>query len=156
MTDDTFTRRTTLARLGSVVLAAAGGGSLLTDEASEGNLAVESGAVSCVLTPELSEGALGVDEGRRAQGGGAALTPTPRPPSAHFRHGGCRRTCHCGTAGVHDRRGGRSEAVSSANRDSARPFPPGVGRISAHSFHTSLTTAAVGPVAAGHLPRLGA
>jgi hypothetical protein len=68
MTDDTFTRRTTLARLGSIVLAAAGGGSLLTDEASEGNLAVESGAVSCVLTHELSEGALGVDEGRRAQG----------------------------------------------------------------------------------------
>jgi protocatechuate 3,4-dioxygenase beta subunit len=56
MTDDTFTRRTTLAKLGGVVLAAAGGGSLLADEASGGNRAVESGAVACVLTPELTEG----------------------------------------------------------------------------------------------------
>ena len=56
MTDDTFTRRTTLAKFGSVVLAAAGGGALLADEASGGNLAVASGAVSCVLTPELTEG----------------------------------------------------------------------------------------------------
>ena len=56
MTDDTFTRRTSLARLGGVVLAAAGGGALIAGEASGGNLAVESGAVSCVLTPELTEG----------------------------------------------------------------------------------------------------
>jgi protocatechuate 3,4-dioxygenase beta subunit len=56
MTDDTFTRRTTLAKLGGVVLAAAGGGSLLAGEASGGNRAVESGAVACVLTPELTEG----------------------------------------------------------------------------------------------------
>jgi hypothetical protein len=38
------------------VLAAAGGGSLLPDEASGGNRAVETGAVACVLTPELTEG----------------------------------------------------------------------------------------------------
>jgi protocatechuate 3,4-dioxygenase beta subunit len=56
MTDDTFTRRRTLAKLGSVVLAAAGGGSLLADDASGGNRAVETGAVACVLTPELTEG----------------------------------------------------------------------------------------------------
>jgi protocatechuate 3,4-dioxygenase beta subunit len=56
MTDDTFTRRTTLAKLGGAVLAAAGGGSLLAGEASGGNRAVESGAVACVLTPELTEG----------------------------------------------------------------------------------------------------
>jgi protocatechuate 3,4-dioxygenase beta subunit len=56
MTDHTFTRRTTLAKLSSVVLAAAGGRALLADEASGGNRAVESGAVACVLTPELTEG----------------------------------------------------------------------------------------------------
>ncbi len=56
MTDGTFTRRMTLAKLGGVVLAAAGGGSLLAGEASGGNRAVESGAVACVLTPELTEG----------------------------------------------------------------------------------------------------
>jgi protocatechuate 3,4-dioxygenase beta subunit len=56
MTDNTFTRRTTLAKLGSVVLAAAGGRALLVDEASAGNRAVETGAVACVLTPELTEG----------------------------------------------------------------------------------------------------
>ncbi len=56
MTDDTFTRRTSLAKLGGVVLAAAGGGALVTDGASGGNLAVARGAVSCVLTPELTEG----------------------------------------------------------------------------------------------------
>lgn len=56
MTDDTYTRRTTLAKLGGVVLAAAGGTVLLAGEASGGNKAVESGAVACVLTPELTEG----------------------------------------------------------------------------------------------------
>jgi protocatechuate 3,4-dioxygenase beta subunit len=56
MTENTFTRRTTLAKLGSVVLAAAGGRALLADEAEGGNRAVETGAVSCVLTPELTEG----------------------------------------------------------------------------------------------------
>ena len=56
MTDPTFSRRATLAKLGSAVLAAAGGGSLLTGEAEGGNRAVETGAVQCVLTPELTEG----------------------------------------------------------------------------------------------------
>src|SRR4051795_1575713 len=56
MTDHTFTRRSTLARFGGLVAAAAGGRALLTDDAEGGNLAVESGAVSCVLTPELTEG----------------------------------------------------------------------------------------------------
>ncbi len=56
MTEDTFTRRMTLTKLGGVVLAAAGGSSLLAGEASGGNRAVESGAVACVLTPELTEG----------------------------------------------------------------------------------------------------
>src|SRR3954466_12575814 len=56
MTDHTFTRRSTLARFGGLVAAAAGGRALLTDDAAGGNLAVESGAVSCVLPPELTEG----------------------------------------------------------------------------------------------------
>jgi protocatechuate 3,4-dioxygenase beta subunit len=56
MSDHTFTRRSTLARFGGLVAAAAGGRALLTDDAAGGNLAVESGAVSCVLTPELTEG----------------------------------------------------------------------------------------------------
>jgi protocatechuate 3,4-dioxygenase beta subunit len=56
MTEDTFTRRTTLAKLGGALLAAAGGGSLLASEAAGGNRAVETGAVQCVLTPELTEG----------------------------------------------------------------------------------------------------
>jgi len=56
MTDHTFTRRSTLAKFGGLVAAAAGGRALLTDDAAGGNLAVESGAVSCVLTPELTEG----------------------------------------------------------------------------------------------------
>jgi protocatechuate 3,4-dioxygenase beta subunit len=56
MTDHTFTRRSTLAKFGGLVAAAAGGRALLTDDAGGGNLAVASGAVSCVLTPELTEG----------------------------------------------------------------------------------------------------
>jgi protocatechuate 3,4-dioxygenase beta subunit len=53
--DDTTTRRGSLARLGGLLVAAVGGGTLL-DNASAGNRAIESGAVSCVLTPELTEG----------------------------------------------------------------------------------------------------
>jgi len=53
--DDTTTRRGSLARLGGFLVAAVGGGTLL-DDASAGNRAIESGAVSCVLTPELTEG----------------------------------------------------------------------------------------------------
>jgi protocatechuate 3,4-dioxygenase beta subunit len=56
MTDRTFTRRTTLAKLGGLVVAAAGGRALIPGEAAGGNRAVESGAVACVLTPELTEG----------------------------------------------------------------------------------------------------
>jgi protocatechuate 3,4-dioxygenase beta subunit len=56
MSDHTFTRRSSLARLGGIVAAAAGGRALRSDDAVGGNLAVESGAVSCVLTPELTEG----------------------------------------------------------------------------------------------------
>jgi protocatechuate 3,4-dioxygenase beta subunit len=61
MTENTFTRRTTLAKLGGVVLAAAGGRALLADGAQGGNRAVETGAVSCVLTPELTEGPYYID-----------------------------------------------------------------------------------------------
>ena len=56
MSDHTFTRRSSLARFGGIVAAAAGGRVLLADDAAGGNLAVESGAVACVLTPELTEG----------------------------------------------------------------------------------------------------
>jgi protocatechuate 3,4-dioxygenase beta subunit len=56
MTELTFTRRTTLAKFGGVVLAAAGGRALLAHQAEGGNRAVETGAVQCVLTPELTEG----------------------------------------------------------------------------------------------------
>jgi protocatechuate 3,4-dioxygenase beta subunit len=56
ITENTFTRRSTLAKLGGVVLAAAGGRALLADDARGGNRAIETGAVQCVLTPELTEG----------------------------------------------------------------------------------------------------
>ena len=54
--EDPVTRRGSLARLGGLIAAAAGGGALLGDPAEGGNKAVESGAVQCVLTPELTEG----------------------------------------------------------------------------------------------------
>src|SRR5437773_8308412 len=56
MENDRFTRRSSLAKLGGLVVAAIGGGALVSSEAEGGNKAVESGAVSCVLTPELTEG----------------------------------------------------------------------------------------------------
>jgi protocatechuate 3,4-dioxygenase beta subunit len=56
METDRFTRRSSLARLGGLVVAGLGGGALTSAEAEGGNKAVESGAVSCVLTPELTEG----------------------------------------------------------------------------------------------------
>jgi len=56
MTDDTFTRRSTLARFGGLLAAAVGGRALLPGAAEGGNLAVETGAVSCVLSPEMTEG----------------------------------------------------------------------------------------------------
>jgi protocatechuate 3,4-dioxygenase beta subunit len=55
--DEPITRRGSLAKLGGVVLAAAGGNALLGATGAEGgNKAVETGAVQCVLTPELTEG----------------------------------------------------------------------------------------------------
>lgn len=57
MSPERFTRRGSLARLGGLVAAAAGGRALLdTAEAAAGNKAVASGLVTCVLTPELTEG----------------------------------------------------------------------------------------------------
>jgi hypothetical protein len=56
MSDEAFTRRTTLAKLGGAVLSAVGGGSFLAGEASGGNRAVEPGQVACVLAPQLTEG----------------------------------------------------------------------------------------------------
>jgi len=50
-----FTRKGSLARLGGLIVAAAGGEALLGDTSS-GNAAIETGAVQCVLTPELTEG----------------------------------------------------------------------------------------------------
>jgi protocatechuate 3,4-dioxygenase beta subunit len=61
MTEKTFTRRTTLAKLGGVLLAAAGGRALIAPDAEGGNRAVETGAVQCVLTPELTEGPYYID-----------------------------------------------------------------------------------------------
>jgi protocatechuate 3,4-dioxygenase beta subunit len=52
---DRLTRRGSLARLGTLVIAAAGG-RLLVHEPQAGNAAIETGAVQCVLTPELTEG----------------------------------------------------------------------------------------------------
>jgi protocatechuate 3,4-dioxygenase beta subunit len=52
---DRFTRRGSLARLGGLLVTAAGGGALLAESPS-GNAALETGAAQCVLTPELTEG----------------------------------------------------------------------------------------------------
>jgi protocatechuate 3,4-dioxygenase beta subunit len=55
--DEPMTRRGSLARLGGIVAAAAGGNALLgATRAEGGNNAIETGAVQCVLTPELTEG----------------------------------------------------------------------------------------------------
>jgi protocatechuate 3,4-dioxygenase beta subunit len=56
MTTNRFTRRSSLARFGGLVAAAAGGRALLSGGAEAGNRAIETGAVHCVLTPELTEG----------------------------------------------------------------------------------------------------
>jgi protocatechuate 3,4-dioxygenase beta subunit len=57
MENERFTRRSSLAKLGGLVVAGLGGGALVSSEEAEGgNKAVETGAVSCVLTPELTEG----------------------------------------------------------------------------------------------------
>ncbi len=55
--EEPITRRSSLAKLGGLVVAAAGGSALLGAGSAEGgNKAVETGAVQCVLTPELTEG----------------------------------------------------------------------------------------------------
>jgi protocatechuate 3,4-dioxygenase beta subunit len=54
--EESITRSGSLAKLGGLVVAAAGGGSLLAGPAEGGNKAIETGAVQCVLTPELTEG----------------------------------------------------------------------------------------------------
>ena len=54
--DEPITRRGSLARLGGLLAAAAGGSALFSEAAEGGNKAVETGAVQCVLTPELTEG----------------------------------------------------------------------------------------------------
>lgn len=55
--DERVTRRESLAKLGGIVVAAAGSGALLgATGAAGGNAAVESGAVQCALTPELTDG----------------------------------------------------------------------------------------------------
>ena len=56
MEPNRFSRRSSLAKLGGLVVAAAGGRALVAGDAEGGNKAVETGAVSCVLTPELTEG----------------------------------------------------------------------------------------------------
>ena len=54
--DEAITRRGSLAKLSGLLVAAAGGGSLLPGTAAGGNRAIETGAAQCVLTPELTEG----------------------------------------------------------------------------------------------------
>ena len=54
--EEPITRRGSLAKLGGLVVAVAGGGSLLAGPAEGGNKAIETGTVQCVLTPELTEG----------------------------------------------------------------------------------------------------
>ena len=60
--EEPITRRGSLAKLGGIVIAAAGGNALLGASGAEGgNKAVETGAVQCVLTPELTEGPYYID-----------------------------------------------------------------------------------------------
>jgi protocatechuate 3,4-dioxygenase beta subunit len=54
--EEPITRRGSLAKLGGLMVAVAGGGSLLAGPAEGGNKAIETGTVQCVLTPELTEG----------------------------------------------------------------------------------------------------
>jgi protocatechuate 3,4-dioxygenase beta subunit len=56
MLDERFTRRGSLARLGTFLAAAAGGGITAAQAAGDGPAAVSTGLVTCVLTPELTEG----------------------------------------------------------------------------------------------------
>jgi len=54
--DDRLTRRGSLARLGTLLAAAAGGGISAASADGSGPAAVSSGLVTCVLTPEMTEG----------------------------------------------------------------------------------------------------
>jgi protocatechuate 3,4-dioxygenase beta subunit len=54
--DDRLTRRGSLARLGTLLAAAAGGGISAASAEGSGPAAVSSGLVTCVLTPEMTEG----------------------------------------------------------------------------------------------------
>jgi protocatechuate 3,4-dioxygenase beta subunit len=56
MDENRITRRASLARLGGLLAAAAGGGAWAADEAGAGPAGVASGVVRCVLTPEQTEG----------------------------------------------------------------------------------------------------
>jgi protocatechuate 3,4-dioxygenase beta subunit len=56
MDENRTTRRASLARLGGLLAAAAGGGAWAADEAGAGPAGVASGVVRCVLTPEQTEG----------------------------------------------------------------------------------------------------
>ena len=108
MSDHTFTRRSTLAKFGGLVAAAAGGRALLTDDAAGGNLAVESGAVAVRPHPRADRGAV---LHRRRE----APARHPRRPSRNAAHA-C--ACACSTR----RRASRSRAPPST---SGTPTPPG-------------------------------
>ncbi|HUK97342.1 MAG TPA: intradiol ring-cleavage dioxygenase [Gaiellaceae bacterium] len=54
--EERLTRRGSLARLGALLAAAAGGGITAERASGDGPAAVSTGLVSCVLTPELTEG----------------------------------------------------------------------------------------------------
>jgi protocatechuate 3,4-dioxygenase beta subunit len=56
MTEPRFSRKSSILKLAGVVAAAAGGRSLLGEDAAAANKAIETGAVACVLTPEMTEG----------------------------------------------------------------------------------------------------
>jgi protocatechuate 3,4-dioxygenase beta subunit len=54
--EERFTRRGSLARMGTLLAAVAGGGIAAASAEGDGPAAVSSGLVTCVLTPELTEG----------------------------------------------------------------------------------------------------
>src|SRR5690348_4153261 len=54
--DERYTRRGSIARIGTVLAAVAGGGLISARAEGAGPAAVSSGLVTCVLTPELTEG----------------------------------------------------------------------------------------------------
>jgi protocatechuate 3,4-dioxygenase beta subunit len=56
MDDERFTRRSSLARFGTLLAAVAGGGIAAASAEGDGPAAVSTGLVTCVLTPELTEG----------------------------------------------------------------------------------------------------